>query len=89
MKQIVRTIQGFAERSIHRGKRFVVLVFGVFGFGGVMFLLTTLLSYEHNPTEFMEKAEIYKLVLSAVVWGVFGYLQGIFMWRYVLKINSR
>jgi hypothetical protein len=89
MKQVVSAVQRFAERSITKGKQFVVFVFGVCGFGGAMFLLTTFLSYRHNPSEFLERTEIYRLVLSAIVWGIFGYLQGVLMWRYVRKVNNR
>jgi len=72
-------------RRSQEGRGRFVLVYGVLGFGGAMFLSTTCLRYIHNAHEFRESAERYRLLISLLVWGIAGAFQGNLMWLYFRK----
>lgn len=74
-----------SEGFLRQGRVRTVWIGGVLIFGGVLFIVTTMSDFILRPHEFKGIQEFGWLAISLLLWGLAGYILGVFQWRRAVR----
>ena len=74
-----------SDAFLRLGRGRTIWIGGVLIFGGTMFVITTASDLIFLPKELHGAWEAGWLALSLLVWGIIGYVFGLFQWRIAMR----
>jgi drug/metabolite transporter (DMT)-like permease len=77
-----------SESLYRRGRVRTVWIGGVLIFGGVLFIVTTVSDFILRPYELKGIWEVGWLAISLLLWGLAGYILGVFQWRRAVRQHA-